>query len=180
MNDSLKRPNPKLQTNYHKSKQDDKVSPRENEGGVKLEEDIVKVIIDKINILVTLREYPIRELVQHTEKLGEDLSNKGLKSNQMRKFLDALNRIKAELAQDINRTLSEKIKWEVISLDYKFTYAAARQDKAEALSKIMKAALKKIDDTPDFDCLITLFESTVAYHKQAEKNPKNSQNRNRR
>lgn len=141
------------------------------------DDNIVQTIINRVKDFTYLREYKIRDLIQDSQKLGQHLIDQDLKSNQMRKFLDALNRIKVELAKSPDRTFNEDIDWQVISLDYKFTYAAATKKEVTDLSKVVKAALKKVKDTKDFDCLFTFIESTVAYHKEAEAQGKKSKHR---
>ena len=47
-----------------------------------------------------LQDYEIRQLVTQAEKLGNHLVDQGLKTNQIRKFLDAVNRLKVKLSQD--------------------------------------------------------------------------------
>lgn len=47
-----------------------------------------------------LKTYPIRQMVEHAEAFGSHLKKQGLDTNQVRKFLDAVNRIEADLAQD--------------------------------------------------------------------------------
>jgi CRISPR-associated protein Csm2 len=122
----------------------------------------------------TLQDYSVRELVQDTEQFGNYLSQQGLKANQVRKFLDAINRLKAELAQTFPRDF-EQIESELVFLQARFAYAAARQEgrsqeAARALSDVTKAAIRKVETPEDFDRLVQLIESTIAYHKEAEEN----------
>ena len=135
-------------------------------------EDVISKIKAEIKDCGSLKEYPIRKLVSHASELGYFLHDRGLKSNQLRKFLDGINRAKSELSQTENRDFSS-IKNTVILLQPKFAYAAAKQDgrsrnAAKVLSEIIKSAIQIVHDSEDFDQLVALFESTVAYHKEAE------------
>jgi CRISPR-associated protein Csm2 len=118
-----------------------------------------------------LQGYEIRELVEQAEELGDYLVQKGLKTNQIRKFLDAVNRLKVELSQDKEQNFST-IKDEVVLLKPKLAYAAARQQDrrgspVKPLSDVISAAIDKVYDSPDFYRLVQLIESIIAYHKAA-------------
>lgn len=125
--------------------------------------DISKEIIKTINALEGgLQGYPIRTLVKHAQEFGPYLKQQRLETNQIRKFLDAINRIKANLAQ--NEDFS-KVEIEVVLLQPKLAYAAARQPAAKPLSYVMSAAIDKVNSRADFDRLVQLLESIIAYHK---------------
>jgi len=126
--------------------------------------DIAQTIIKKIHELKNLKDYPIRDLVQHAEKLGPALKQRRLETNQIRKFLDAVNQIKAELA---NKSF-EEIEVEVVLLKPKLAYAAARQDAVKLLSQVISAAIDKVSSKDDFERLVQLMESIIAYHKAVE------------
>lgn len=135
-------------------------------------EDIVTVIVSTIDQLNKgLKEYKIQTLVEDTEKLGKELFIKGLKTNQIRKFLDAVKRFKVQ--QGANKEDFEKGKDELHILRYQLAYAAARQQKnkdpgpVEPLKKVLESAIKKVDDLDDFNRFVQLIESIVAYHKAA-------------
>lgn len=142
--------------------------------------DIVKEIKDTIasNKLSSLKDYPIRDLVKHAEEFGPYLKNQRLETNQIRKFLDAVNQLKARLAQDEDETIKQgkteeekaklrfgKIESDVVLLKPKLAYAAARQKAAKPLSDVMSAAIDKVYSSEDFDRLVQLIESIIAYHK---------------
>jgi len=144
---------------------------------------ITKQMIDEINGLNNLEDYGIRTLVGHAEAFGPFLRNRRLETNQIRKFLDAINRLKAQLAGDPRaleeEALSEeektrrdaelfaKIESDIILLKPKLAYAAARQDAAEPLSDVMSAAINKTYTLKDFERLVQMIESVIAYHKAA-------------
>ncbi|MHC5859954.1 type III-A CRISPR-associated protein Csm2 [Nostoc sp.] len=77
--------------------------------------DIQKPIVEQIKTTITglkdgLKTYPIRDLVKHAEKFGPYLKQQRLETNQVRKFLDAINQIKALLAQqDEDKSLQEEL-----------------------------------------------------------------------
>jgi CRISPR-associated protein Csm2 len=119
-----------------------------------------------------LRDYEIRTLVEQAEALGSYLKELGLKTNQIRKFLDAVNRLKVDLAQDKEQKFST-IKDEVCLLKPKLAYATARQqdgrgnNPVKPLSDVISEAINIVYDSPDFYRLVQLIESIIAYHKAA-------------
>lgn len=152
-------------TSGSKRQQDDKSS-----------KDIVKTITDTIDDLKPgLQAYNIRKLVEHAGKFGPYLRNQRLETNQIRKFLDAINRVKAELIGDENANQPKKqqqvtfadIEDDIVLLKPKLAYAAARQRAAEPLSKVMSAAIDKVHSIEDFTRLVQFIESIIAYHKAA-------------
>ncbi len=117
-----------------------------------------------------LKTYPIRDLVEHAEKFGPFLKRQRLETNQVRKFLDAINRLKTTLAQDDREGKTDEqrfatIETEVVLLKPKLAYAAARQKAAKPLSDVMSVAIDKVRSTEDFERLVQLVESIIAYHK---------------
>jgi CRISPR-associated protein Csm2 len=126
-------------------------------------QNIVEEIITKINSLTGgLKLYPIRELVKHAEEFGPYLKQQRLETNQVRKFLDAVNRLKADLAETGEFA---KIETEVVLLKPKLAYASARQKAAKPLSDVMSAAIDRVHSKEDFERLVQLIESIIAYHK---------------
>jgi CRISPR-associated protein Csm2 len=125
--------------------------------------DISQKITDFIQSkdLKSLKEYPIRKLVNHAQEFAPELRQRRLETNQIRKFLDAINQLKAQL---IGGDFSE-IEAEVVLLKPKLAYAAARQDAVKPLNKVMAAAIDKTHTKEDFDRLVQLIESIIAYHK---------------
>lgn len=126
-------------------------------------QNIVEEIVKTINNLTDgLKTYPIRDLVKHAEEFGPYLKQKGLETNQVRKFLDAVNRLKADLAETGEFA---KVETEVVMLKPKLAYAAARQRAAKPLNEVMSAAIDKVHSKEDFERLVQLVESIIAYHK---------------
>lgn len=134
---------------------------------------ITSRIVETINGLGNLREYGIRNLVEHAQDFGPFLRNRRLETNQIRKFLDAINRLKAQLSQGNSEennikddeTLFKEIETDIVLLKPKLAYAAARQDAAKPLSDVMSAAIDKVHSLKDFERLVQLIESIIAYHK---------------
>jgi CRISPR-associated protein Csm2 len=138
--------------------------------------DIASKIVHKVDQFEGLQEYTIRELVEDTDKLGSYLAKKGLKTTQIRKFLDAVNQVKVKL--DTSKSATQEASDEVQLLRPKLAYAAARQSKkndpgpVEPFKVVLEAAIKKVRQEPvyfqeDFKRLTQLIESIIAYHKAA-------------
>jgi CRISPR-associated protein Csm2 len=154
--------------------------PEENQQ--KTEQDLCK----RIQSLQGLKDYPIRKLVEDAEGFGPYLKRKRLETNQIRKFLDAINRVKTTLSQidiDTNKTqqeantdepkkLAEQTKFDYVEADIvllkpKLAYAAARQSSAQPLSDVMSVAIDKVHSVQDFERLVQFIEAIIAYHKAA-------------
>lgn len=137
--------------------------------------DVVKAIIETIDSLEPgLQAYPIRTLVEDASEFGPFLRNQRLETNQIRKFLDAINRVKADLVRDEpsdgdseqrQRQIFTNIESDIVLLKPKLAYAAARQRAAKPLSDVMSAAIDKVHSLEDFDRLVQFIESIIAYHK---------------
>jgi CRISPR-associated protein Csm2 len=130
-----------------------------------------------------LQNYPIREMVNHAQAFGPYLKNQRLETNQVRKFLDALNRIKVKSTRisldnhqlNPNSESPETVKQEtkafaaletdIVLLKPKLAYAAARQKAAQPLSEVMSSAIDQVHSIKDFQRLVQLIESIIAYHK---------------
>lgn len=119
---------------------------------------------DTIRNLDNLRGYNIRTLVEQAQVFGPYLRNQrpSLETNQIRKFLDAVNQIKAKSLK--NQTFAD-IEDDIVLLKPKLAYAAARQSAIQALSDVISLAIEKVHTTEDFKRLVQLIESIIAYHK---------------
>lgn len=126
--------------------------------------DIQTTIIKHIDKLGSFKDYYIRDLVSHAEEFGSFLRSERLETNQVRKFLDAINQLKTELTKDNN---FKQIETGVVLLKPKLAYAAARQKAAKPLSQVMSKAIDKVETTQDFERLVQFIESIIAYHKAA-------------
>jgi len=130
-----------------------------DENAKTIKNEIIKTIK---NLPDGLKTYPIRDLVKHAEQFGPYLKQQRLETNQVRKFLDAVNRLKADLAETGEFA---KVETEVVLLKPKLAYAAARQKAAKPLDEVMSAAIDKVHSKEDFERLVQLLESIIAYHK---------------
>jgi len=126
-------------------------------------DDVSKDIEKHIGSLESLADYSVRELVKHAEAFGPALRQQRLETNQIRKFLDAINQLKAQL---VSSSFAE-IEAEVVLLKPKLAYAATRQNAVEPLQRVMSAAIDKTHNEKDFERLVQLIESIIAYHKAA-------------
>ena len=165
MTQSPKKPSPPLKRDQQRQ------GNNHNDNGQQTSEDIVIKMVNKIeNFTGGLKEYKTRELVEDAEELGTRLA-KDLKTTQIRKFLDAVNRLKAKLGG--SKELTEEIQSELHLLRPKLAYAAARQQRdrepgpVEPLKRVLEAAIKQIKHLDDFTRLVQLIESIIAYHKAA-------------
>jgi CRISPR-associated protein Csm2 len=139
--------------------------------------DIVKKLLRSINKATpSLKEYPIRTLVKDTEEFGEYLKICKLKTNQIRKFLEAVNRIKLDLGMKLKQTKTDeallmsevpKIDVEFVLLKQKLAYASARERAVKPLKEVMEAAIDKVKNSEDFERFFQMVESIIAYHKAA-------------
>ena len=140
-----------------------------------------------------LYNYQIDNLVNDAEDFGNYLSELNLKTNQIRKFLDTVNRLKVQIAiavkdnnkvkdndnksQPFELTNQPKIHADLILLKQKLAYAYGKKkrgkfdsDEAKALKNlkdVMDIAIEKVEDSDDFERLFQLVESIIAYHKAA-------------
>jgi CRISPR-associated protein Csm2 len=129
--------------------------------------------IDRIKKLTNFSDYNIRELVVDAEELGKKLKAGGLETNQVRKFLDAINRIKADLLDEISTENKDddrfkKIEIDIVLLKPKLAYATARKSEVEPLQKVLDVAIDRVRSLDDFKRLVQFVESIIAYHKAAE------------
>ncbi|MDI9635357.1 type III-A CRISPR-associated protein Csm2 [Kamptonema cortianum] len=147
--------------------------------------DVSKDIENHIKSLKSLADYSVRELVQHSRLFGVALREQRLETNQIRKFLDAINQIKAKAIDERARILADKdtrqlteeylkivetkvfnaIESDIVLLKPKLAYAATRQNAVEPLQRVMSAAIDKTYNPEDFKRLVQLIESIIAYHK---------------
>lgn len=181
MPEELKKPKPKLDQDPKNRSDTAKavVTPMKKEQQGEESTETPRDMVKEIQQLPSLKEYRIRDLVTDAKQLGEYLKQQELKTNQIRKFLDAINRLKFDLAHGVEVS---KIETEVVMLKPKLVYAVARASKKqtqaiERLNKVMSAAIdrikeiKKTEDLQefkkDFERLVQLIESIIAYHKGA-------------
>jgi CRISPR-associated protein Csm2 len=137
-------------------------------------EDITITMVNKINDFKSgFCEYDICQLVNHTEELGKELVRRQLKTNQIRKFLDAVKRLKSRLNKTEERDFNV-IKDDLVFLKVQIAYAAAKQQKnnrdigpVAPFKQVLDAAILQVKTSEDFDRFVQLVESIIAYHKAA-------------
>jgi CRISPR-associated protein Csm2 len=158
------------------------VSSQSGKERVDNKQSIDAVMIQQISSENNLQNYPIRLLVEHTLEFGSFLKNNRLETNQIRKFLDAINRAKDKLialesdetilsiVDDADREKAKfaKIESEIVFLKPKLFYAA-RQPSTEPFKNVISAAIDRVHTLADFKRLIELIEATVAYHTYYKK-----------
>lgn len=140
--------------------------------------DVESGMIQRITNLDHFKDYEIRALVEDAEELGYKLADSGLKTNQIRKFLDAINRIKANLIevrksryfadeQIAREYYFEQIKIDIVMLRPKLAYAAGRQSSIKPLQEVLCLAIHRVKCISSFERLVQFVESIIAYHKAA-------------
>lgn len=144
-----------------------------------------QIILNELKKINNFQNYPIRDLVEHSEKFGSDLKRGGLDTNQIRKFLDAIIRIKVKISQEkekpneqkpnkdsIEKEIFKKIESDIVLLKPKLAYAAARNSRAknaaDDLNDVMSKSIDKVHSLEDFERLVQFIESIIAYHKAAK------------
>lgn len=109
-----------------------------------------------------LRNLSADELVNIAKEMGKHLKDIGLKTTQIRKFLDNIRKIESQ--SDKGKKFNPDL---VILLKPKLAYAAGRdwnriKPLMEVLEPAISAGAKGYDD---FKRLVALIEGIVAYHK---------------
>ena len=99
-------------------------------------------------------------LVEQAQKIGKSLANGGLKTTQIRKFLDAVNAIKSRGAQE-----KDYYKNQCILLKPKLAYATVRQDQVRPLMTVLEPCIDKVHSEEDFMHFHRFVEAIVAYHR---------------
>jgi CRISPR-associated protein Csm2 len=113
-------------------------------------------------IAAGLKNLSADELVNIAKKMGEYLKENGLKTTQIRKFLDSIRKIESQ--SDKGKKFNPDA---VILLKPKLAYAAGRDwNRIKPLMEVLEPAItagsKGYDD---FKKLVALIEGIVAYHK---------------
>lgn len=152
-----------------------------------IDKEMIRTIKNLTGTLGSRDGYSIRKLIKHTEDFGYylNLKNQELKTNQIRKFLDTMNRIKVnlkvtiaslarsgkaddeELEEILLKNLPGTIDVDLVLLKQKLAYASARQSAVKPLKEVMDSAIDKVHYPYDFERLFQLVESIIAYHKVA-------------
>lgn len=101
------------------------------------------------------------ELVDIAQEMGRFLKNNGLKTSQVRRFLDGMRRIDVQFDKG-----KDFVPDNVILLKPKLAYAAGRNAAVRPLMDVLEPAITAAGRTyDDFKKLLSLVEAIVAYHK---------------
>ncbi len=108
-------------------------------------------------------EKNVNTLIKALDEFGYHLAkNARLKTNQIRKFFDAVKRIQTELRNKREVPVRQR----VIRLKPALAYATARQQKQlQDFSNVLNRAIDMVKDKEDFNYFVEFVEGIVAYHK---------------
>ena len=119
-------------------------------------------IAENISKLERMKEMPADSIVDFGDKLGRFLANRvRLKTNQIRRFLDAVSRIKAESTLQMKVDFRER----AILLKPQLAYAAGRQDEVKPLMIALAPCVDRVWDRADFESFTRFLDSILAYHR---------------
>lgn len=135
--------------------------------GQKAVEEIEGIIKSKKD----MGELSNKELIEYGEIVGAYLVAINLKTNQIRKFLDAIR----QLENNVVRKVVEKgekdfSKEELLLLKVHLAYAAGREGKVKPFMRVVNAVIDKAREKgkegfEDFKKVVKFIESIIAYHK---------------
>ncbi len=129
--------------------------------------DVARAIVDKIGKLDNLAALKGQELVDYANDLGKFLKERELKTSQIRKFLDAVKRLKYLERNDRGFDFRN----EAMMIKPKLAYASGRQENPKKpnpvrpLMDVMNICIDKIRGREDFEKFGQFVEAIVAYHK---------------
>ena len=119
-------------------------------------------IAESISRLEHMKEMPADSIVAFGDKLGRFLASRvRLKTNQIRRFLDAVNRTKAEGTARMNIDFRER----AILLKPQLAYAAGRQDEVKPLMIALVPCMDRVWDRSDFESFVRFLDAILAYHR---------------
>jgi len=108
-----------------------------------------------------LAKLPANTLVEIADKLGKHLKDNGLKTTQIRRFLDGVRKLDIQFSK--GKKFSED---QVVLLKPKLAYAAGRHREVMPLMDVLQPAITAGSRSySDFKRLLALIEAIVAYHK---------------
>jgi len=105
----------------------------------------------------------VERLIEYLDSFGHHLARSaGLKTSQIRKFLDAVKRIQTELRNRRELPVRQRI----VRLKPALVYATARQKRhLQDFSIVVNRAIDMVEDDKDFNYFVEFVEGIVAYHK---------------
>jgi len=119
-------------------------------------------IAGELENLDTMKNLSAERLVEYAEEVGDFLANKvRLKTSQIRRFLDAVTRIKTKSFGNEGVDFER----ESILLRPKLAYAAGRQDQVKPLMAVLDPCMRKVKDEDGFLNFARFVEAIIAYHR---------------
>ncbi|HOP86237.1 MAG TPA: type III-A CRISPR-associated protein Csm2 [Syntrophorhabdaceae bacterium] len=108
-----------------------------------------------------LSKLPANSLVDVAEKLGKHLKDTGLKTTQIRRFLDGIRKLDVQFNKG-----KDFLEDQVVLLKPKLAYAAGRNQSVRPLMEVLQPAIAGAGKSyADFKKLLSFIEAIVAYHK---------------
>ncbi|OAT80441.1 type III-A CRISPR-associated protein Csm2 [Desulfotomaculum copahuensis] len=127
---------------------------------------MVEQIVAGINSLKRLADLPVDRLVKYAEDMGRHLVQINLKTNQIRKFLDAVKKLEAVKTAGAGGSGREFFDRDGVKLlKPKLAYAAGRQSEVKPLMRLLDPCIDRVETKEDFKQFARLVESIVAYHR---------------
>ncbi|ERM92365.1 hypothetical protein O163_05490 [Caldanaerobacter subterraneus subsp. yonseiensis KB-1] len=134
-----------------------------------------KQVIEEIEEIIQSKkdigELSTKELIEYSEIVGAYLVEIGLKTNQIRKFLDSIRRLENNVARKVAKNGEGSFsKEELLLLKVHLAYAAGRKREVKPFMRVISAVIDKAreegkDGFEDFKKVVRFIESIVAYHK---------------
>ncbi|MCX7771013.1 MAG: type III-A CRISPR-associated protein Csm2 [Proteobacteria bacterium] len=135
---------------------------RDNPRDRQVDNSPVPEIKRNISSYSRLEDLPSELLVNMCDKMGNYLKQIGLKTNQIRRFLDSVRKLDNQFSRGKNFDGEQ-----VILLKPRLAYAAGRQrDKVGPFMEVLSPAIDRATNSyKSFKKLLTFIEGIVAYHK---------------
>lgn len=123
---------------------------------------VISDVASRLRSLPNMGSLTADVLVKDAEEVGNCLAKEiGLKTSQIRKFLDAVNRIKAES----EGRKDYDYQTQVVLLKPKIAYAAGRHKEVKFLMTVLDPCMSKVNNGSDFQQFFRFVEAIVAYHR---------------
>ncbi|HHW55942.1 MAG: type III-A CRISPR-associated protein Csm2 [bacterium] len=108
-----------------------------------------------------------KDLVQWADDLARTVQAAGLKTSQIRKFLDGVRKVDLQIKRQGKETTAQQA---AVLLKIHLVYAAARQRRqVQPLADVLSLAIEKIRPgeagREDFEKFLRFVEGVIAYHR---------------